>query len=124
MDFSIHGYRIHTIISLGVLVVAIIHALQALIFYTTSEYGVTSRRIVMKIGWIRRHSIEIFLEKVEALMVDQSMLGRLLGYGSITIVGTGGTQDPFKFVPNPLTFRDRAKQQVDVVEKDLRGPEV
>lgn len=101
---------------------AIYLGIKAFILYQTSEYGITDKRIVMKSGWIQRRSIEIFLEKVEAIYVDQTILGRILNYGTIIIVGTGGSKDPFLYVPTPLIFRNRAQQQIDNVEerrKDL-----
>ena len=45
------------------------------------------RRIVYKRGFIRRHTVEINMDKVEGVDVDQSILGRMLNYGDITIRG-------------------------------------
>ena len=59
--------------------------------YRTSEFAVTNKRVLIKTGLLRRHSVEILLSKVEAIGVDQPLLGRLLGYGSLTV---GGTEAP------------------------------
>jgi len=99
-----------TLICLGVTILA---GLDALIRYLTSEYGITNKRVLIKTGWIQRNSLELFLRKVEAIYVDQSILGRLFDYGTLRVVGTGGTQDPFFYIPNPLKFRRIAQQQVD-----------
>lgn len=104
------------IVSVVLLVAAIFSSLQAVIRYLTSEYGVTTKRILLKTGWISRNSLELFLDKVEAINVDQSILGRILGYGTLRVVGTGGTQDLFFYVPDPLSFRKKAQQQVDITE--------
>ncbi len=113
ISIPISPLPIYQIGALICLVIAIFSSLGALIRYYTSEYGVTNKRVLIKVGWIRRSSLELFLDKVEAIYVDQSIPGRILGYGTLRIVGTGGTQDPFFYVPNPLKFRKIAQQQVD-----------
>jgi uncharacterized membrane protein YdbT with pleckstrin-like domain len=112
------GYFPFSRIPLGAIVVlvclaaAIFSGVGAFIRYTTSEYAITNRRIMVKTGWIRRNSLEILLDKVEAIYVDQTILGRILNYGTIRIVGTGGTQDPFLYIPSPLIFRKYAEEQL------------
>ncbi|HXS06734.1 MAG TPA: PH domain-containing protein [Rhizomicrobium sp.] len=82
----------------------------AFIRQATSEFAVTSARVVAKTGLITRSSIEIALSKVESVEVKQDILGRLLNYGSITVSGTGGTHEPFTMIDDPIAFR-RAVQQ-------------
>src|SRR3990167_7818021 len=77
----------------------------AFIYYKTSEYGVTNKRVVIKVGWIERKSLELLLDKVEGVLVDQTIFGRIFDYGTITIIGTGGTNDRFPYIPDPLLFR-------------------
>jgi len=96
--------------------------IQAFIYYQCSEYGVTDKRVLIKIGWIRRRSLEIMLEKVEGVLVDQTILGRIFNYGRITIIGTGGTQDSFPYIPFPLEFRKQVQQQIDNHERQFRVP--
>lgn len=71
----------------------------------TDEFVVTDRRIIIKKGLISYFTLEINLERVETVNVHQSILGRILGYGSITIIGTGGTRESFHDISNPLEFR-------------------
>ena len=71
----------------------------------SSEFAVTNKRVLIKIGLIRRHSLELLLQKVEGIGVDQSIMGRILGYGTITVSGTGGTKEAFPMISNPLEFR-------------------
>jgi len=70
----------------------------------TSEFAVTNKRVIIKIGLIRRHTIELLLGKVESIGVDQSILGRIAGYGTIVVIGTGGTKEPFKSIAEPREF--------------------
>ena len=53
----------------------------------------TDHRVMVKVGVIRRHSLEIMLPQVEGIGVDQGILGRILSYGTITVSGTGATHE-------------------------------
>lgn len=70
----------------------------------------------MKVGFLHRDSLEILLSKVEGIRVDQSILGRVLGFGSITVIGTGGTHDPFHGISAPFEFRKRAEEQIALLD--------
>jgi len=72
---------------------------------STSEFAITNKRVLIKVGLIRRHSLELLLQKVEGIGVDQGILGRILGYGTITVSGVGGTKETFQMISNPLEFR-------------------
>lgn len=99
------------------IVLAIGAGLASYIKYTTSEFGLTNKRVIFKVGLIRRTSIEVFLNKVEGIQVDQGIMGRILGYGSITITGTGGTKDPFHKIADPLDFRRKVQNQIALVQE-------
>jgi uncharacterized membrane protein YdbT with pleckstrin-like domain len=71
----------------------------------SSEFAITNKRVLIKIGLIRRHSLELLLQKVEGIGVDQGLLGRILGFGTITVSGVGGTKEAFRMISNPLEFR-------------------
>lgn len=70
-----------------------------------SEFVITNRRIIIKTGLIARRTVEMNLSKIESVNVDQSVMGRILSYGSITIIGTGGTRETFHNISKPLEFR-------------------
>jgi len=72
----------------------------------TTEIDVTNRRIVYKCGLIKRHTVEMNMDKVESVDVDQSVFGRLLNYGDITIRGTGEGIEPLHSIGAPLDFRN------------------
>jgi len=71
----------------------------------TSEFAITNKRLIIKTGLISRHTLEMNLSKVESVNVDQSVVGRILGYGSITVIGTGGTRELFDNIAHPMEFR-------------------
>ncbi len=72
----------------------------------TTELAVTNRRIIYKRGFVRRHTIEMNMDKVESVDVDQSFWGRILNYGTIVVHGTGGGLEPLRRIDSPIEFRN------------------
>lgn len=87
--------------------------ISPLIDQWTSEFAITNKRIIIKTGLVSRQTLEMNLNKVEAVNVDQSIFGRVLGYGSIIIIGIGGTKERFYHISDPMQFR-KIFQQADV----------
>ena len=99
-------------ISLALGISAVIFALLALsaglrafIRRVTTELAVTDHRVIYKSGLLSRHTIEMNRDKVESVDVDQSFLGRIFGYGTVIVRGTGGSLEPMRNIDDPLTFR-------------------
>ncbi|MBI5837155.1 MAG: PH domain-containing protein [Candidatus Eisenbacteria bacterium] len=88
--------------------------LLARIYVMSSEFAVTNRRVLIKIGLVRRHTLELLLTKVEGIGVDQGFWGRVLGFGTITVTGTGGTRESFRDIARPLEFRKQVQTRVPV----------
>jgi uncharacterized membrane protein YdbT with pleckstrin-like domain len=84
---------------------ALAAALRAFIRRATTELAVTDHRVIYKTGLLSRHTIEMNRDKVESVDVDQSLLGRILGYGTVIVRGTGGSLEPMRNIGDPLTFR-------------------
>ena len=80
--------------------------------YRSSEFAVTDKRVIVKVGWIQRRTLETMLGKVEGVGVDQTVAGRLLGFGTITVTGTGGTKEQFANIADPLEFRRQVQAQI------------
>jgi len=97
---------------------AILLAVQATIAMTTTEFGVTNRRIIAKRGFLRRHTLELFLERVESVSIYQDPLQRLFNFGSVTVTGTGGTRERFGAIIDPIGIRRKINQVIE----DLRKP--
>lgn len=91
---------------------AVIHALIVWIQYCSTEFGVTNQRVIVKEGFIKRNTIEVFLKRVESVQVEQSILGRLLDFGNVTVSGTGGVSDPLSMIRAPLEFKKQVQQQL------------
>jgi uncharacterized membrane protein YdbT with pleckstrin-like domain len=92
-------------LALGLGVIGLVLLVPPWIRSISSEFAVTNKRVLVKVGLVRRHSLELLLQKVEGIGVDQGILGRILGYGTITVSGTGGTREAFRMIARPLEFR-------------------
>jgi uncharacterized membrane protein YdbT with pleckstrin-like domain len=103
------GSQLLLSISLLALLFALISGINSFIRYKTSEFAITNKRVLIKIGFIQRHSLEVLLTKVEGIGVNQSILGRILGYGTIIVTGTGGTKETFDQIASPLEFRSQVQ---------------
>lgn len=77
----------------------------AYVRYRSTELAITTLRVIAKFGFISRHTVEINLNKVESIEVEQSVIGRMLGYGTIFVSGTGMHQAPIANISNPMGFR-------------------
>ncbi len=107
------------IVGAAVAGLGLVALLWPLLKYHSSEYAVTSKRLVVKLGLIQREADETLLSKIENIAVDQDIGGRILGYGTITITGTGGTREGFPRISSPLEFRRQVHSQI--VELEDRG---
>ena len=85
---------------------ALIAWLRGFLRRSGTELVVTNRRVIFKRGLIRRHTVEMNMSKVESVDVDQSIAGRLFGYGTVTIRGTGGGIEPLRKISGPVDFRN------------------
>jgi uncharacterized membrane protein YdbT with pleckstrin-like domain len=99
--------------ALGVLVL-----LAAIVRRQSSDFAVTNKRVMMKTGVFSTRSVELLLNKIEAMAVNQSLGGRMWGYGDIVVTGSGGTEEMFPNVQAPLELR-RAVQSV--TDAELNG---
>ena len=88
-----------------VAVAALFWTLRAWFHRWTTETDVTNMRVVHKTGFIKRRSFEMALDKIESVDVDQSILGRLMNYGDVTVNGVGEGREKIRTIASPLAFR-------------------
>ena len=110
----------YTLAGAALVGVGLLLAIGPAIRYLSSEFAVTDKRVLGKVGFIERESAETLLSKIEAIAVDQGVIGRILGFGTVTITGTGGTQEPFPRISDPLEFRRQIQNQI-IAQEDRRG---
>ena len=89
-----------------VAIVALYWTARAWFHRTTTETDVTNKRVVHKTGFIKRRTFEIALDKIESVDVNQSIMGRILDYGDVTILGVGEGKETISTIAAPLSFRN------------------
>jgi uncharacterized membrane protein YdbT with pleckstrin-like domain len=85
--------------------------------YGSCEITLTNRRIVFRTGLITRHSGELPLENAESVFVSEGALGRLLGFGTVTVTSVGGQSLPFQFLRNPQRFSNLLKEAIAAAKR-------
>ena len=88
------------------LVVAVVTLLGAWFTRQMTELSVTNHRVIYKTGFMRRHTVEMNMDKVETVNVDQTILGRILGYGTIHVLGTGQGIEGLSRIAHPIDVRN------------------
>ncbi len=100
------------------IIIAAVCVLLGFLRRKATEMAVTNKRVIIKTGLLRRRTFELLLSKVESIGVDEGILGRMLGYGTVVVRGTGGTPEPFSRVGHPLEFRRQVQQQIEASEQN------
>jgi uncharacterized membrane protein YdbT with pleckstrin-like domain len=98
------------LLALGILLLpafglGLVFLVIAYVRYKTTELAITTKRVIVKHGFVRRRTIEININKVESIQVDQEILGRLFNFGTLVISGAGNPQAPVAGISDPMEFR-------------------
>jgi len=96
-----------------VVVVGLVFLIWAWVRVRSTELAITSRRVIAKFGFVKRHTVEINLDKVESLRVEQGLWGRFLNFGTIYVSGAGTAVAPFPDIADPLVFRRKFMEATD-----------
>ena len=96
---------------------AIILGLGKWLNYATSDFVVTTKRIMMTEGFFTRHTNELRLATVSNMNVNQSLVGQFLDYGTVIISPFGGREDIFTEIAHPFLFQRQTQMQLDKVAK-------
>ncbi len=114
-QITLAGYKpFYLIFSFLGLAGAVFSGVMAYVQYISSEYGITNKRVIVKIGLVQRTTMEVLLSRIESIQVVQSIPGRLLDYGTIIICGTGGSRDAFRNMPSPMRFHLMTQEQTEL----------
>lgn len=101
-QFWLYLFAVLTVMTI---VLPILFILVAVINVLTTELAVTNKKVIGKTGFISRVSIDLPLDKLESINIDQGVIGRILGYGRVSIRGVGGNNVSIPFIKQPLDFR-------------------
>ncbi len=96
---------------LGVFIIGIYYFIKMMINKWTTERVLTNERYIQKIGWISRDTEEMSLDRIEEVNLNQSLLGRILGFGTVEISGTGSGKITLRYIDNPLIFQKHLNNQ-------------
>lgn len=112
--FQSHAWFLRIALMLVLWLIAIIRAIEV---HGGKRYVVTNRRLIFKRGIIRRRSHELLLRKCEGVQTEQTIVGRILGYGSVTVT-TGEVTNTYDFIRNPMRFSTMINQMIDGLSRD------
>lgn len=99
------------------LILAIATFLSGIVRRNSTEMAVTNKRVVAKAGLATRRTFELLLSKIESIGVDESLTGRMLGFGTVIIHGTGGTPETFPKIAHPFEFRKQVQQHIELYQQ-------
>lgn len=98
-------------VSIFLLLSGLFQLIKRILLKMGAEYVVTNKKVILKSGILNRDALELVLNKSEGIRINQSLMGRMLGFGSI-VVTTGGVTNKFDFITNPIKFRNEINAQI------------
>ncbi|MGB2622572.1 MAG: PH domain-containing protein [Candidatus Acidiferrum sp.] len=104
-------------IALAAFVVAAILFAVGLVRRNATVMALTNKRVIVKTGLASRRTLELLLSRIESVVVEEPAMGRILGYGTVIIRGTGGTPETFEKIAHPLEFRAQVQGQISDGQK-------
>lgn len=107
------AHKSFIVLGAAFLALALIFIARGVIVRNATEMTVTNKRVFVKVGLAARRTIELLLSRVESIGVEESAMGRMLGFGTVIIHGTGGTPEVFNMIAHPLEFRTQVQQQIE-----------
>lgn len=116
-------YKPLTYLAVLIIVVGALHLFFGFIRQISTELVITNRRVIAKYGFISTTTYELMLSKVEGANIDQSVIGRMLGYGTVMVKGTGGGISPIDHVANPYRFHQELMKTLETVHHREKAQE-
>jgi uncharacterized membrane protein YdbT with pleckstrin-like domain len=114
IENNVHSTSEQTIVTgFALILIGVAIFLIGLIKRNATIMIVTNQRVLVKIGYMTRRTWEMAFSKIESVGVEEPVMGRMLGYGSVVLRGVGGTPEPFHDIANPIEFRRQVQQQIE-----------
>ena len=89
--------------------------MSASAYYSSTELCVTNRRVVARLGMVRRRIVEFHIAKVESVRIEQGLFGRMFGFGTVTVLGASENGESIRGIDNPVAFRRALLQVQEIV---------
>ena len=115
------GFGLIAITAIAFVIAGLLLVLSAIAFVRTylnvgsTELAVTNQRVIYKTGMLKRDTVEQQLNRIDSVSVDQTYLGRMLGYGEVDIRGSGNSFTPTHKIAHPLEFRKAVQSGINDV---------
>jgi len=78
------------------------------------EQGTTNKRVILKSGIISRKTEEMRMSSIETVEIDQSVYGRIFGFGNVKVTGRGISDVIFTKIDNPMEVK-RSIESVEII---------
>ncbi|MDD5586710.1 MAG: PH domain-containing protein [Alphaproteobacteria bacterium] len=99
--------------ALAIIFIGALYLIFAFVRQISTELVITNQRVIAKHGLISVTTYELMLPKVEGANIEQSITGRILGYGTVMVKGTGGGISPIDHVAKPHMFHAALMQALE-----------
>ena len=95
--------------------------LYVVLKYYSTEIAVTNSRFIFKTGFVARQVNEVALRKIEGVSLSQGVIGRILGYGTVQVRGTGSDRVNVRLINDPMKLRSKVSLAADQAEMAIRS---
>jgi uncharacterized membrane protein YdbT with pleckstrin-like domain len=106
---GIHGMELLGVLLLAAAIGTFVYGVAK---RNATEMAVTNKRVLIKTGMGSRRTLDLMLSRVESIAVEETFAGRMLGFGSVILHGTGGTPESFLMIASPQEFRRNVQEQI------------
>lgn len=112
-DFiTLLGWPFNQVAAIIFLLCALLKALASFLYYLGTEFAISNKRVLIKQGLLRRVTHEVLLHRIESVSLQQGIIARLLHYGRLHVLGTGGSFASFPYIAQPQAFRQALQQAI------------
>ena len=109
---------VFSLLSIALFVVSILYAVIPILKLACIELVVTDKKIIGKTGVIYSNAMDVYLEKIDNFVIDETLLGRLFKYSTIT-VGTASQTLKFPYMQNAVAFKNKVMDCYDARKTSL-----
>lgn len=105
LAFKVDNGALYLCLSGFFALLGILGFIKVLLIYLTTDLMLTNRRIVSHTGLLQRVQFEILLNQIESISITRPLMGHVFDYGSIVIVGAGGSHQSIPSLTKPERIR-------------------
>ena len=113
----VFGVKVHSanslILLLPFLFLGGVVSLLAWLSRKNSLVTLTSRRLIINQGLLSKTTADVLLKQIETVAIRRPLLGRMFGYGTVLVRGTGGGRFCLSFIERPDLFYSKLQKCVE-----------